>query len=119
MIIFFWIIGIIIAIYLAFVIPAGLAVLIKKNKFKKSPDRPIIEKILSEYKTRLKKMSKIELANITITKHPEIVYREGQVYSIDISAKKKNENKYRIIISVGKLSPVTIGYAEKFDIIFK
>lgn len=118
MTILFGIIGIIVAIYLVLVIPAGLAVYINERKLKKSPDRFIIEIILSEYKDRLKKLSKTELDNITNGEHFETIERDEQQYSIVYSAKRLNENKYRVIISVGKLSQITIGHASKFDIVF-
>ena len=113
--IIFWILGIVAVIYLLLVIPAGIAVYINKIKYKKSPERPLIDNIIKEYKNKIVIPDKIHLDNLVKNKEAEIITRNGHEYSINYYA-TKDKNKYSVIISVGKFHPITIGHAEKFDI---
>ncbi|MCL4456854.1 MAG: hypothetical protein M1147_10495 [Nitrospirae bacterium] len=107
-------IAVIVALYLAMVIPAGVAVLISEKKFKKSPYREDILAVIKEYWTSFENDGEKKAIEIINKGFRESIQRNGQNYSIDITGSKIGEGKYEIIISVGLLKPITIGHAEKF-----
>lgn len=103
-------------IYLILVIPAGLAVFINKLKFKRSPDRIAIENVIEEYRGRIGHLDRNQLDKIIETKQREVIERNAIQYSVEYYATKDKKGKYSIVVSVGRLSPVTVGHAVKFEL---
>ena len=107
-------IAILIGIYLILVIPAGIAVWISERKFKKSPFRTDIMAIINDKWTTLQKAGETTAKEIIRKGIREVILRNGQKYSVDISGSDIGNRKYKIIISAGILNPITIGHAEEF-----
>jgi len=108
----------ILGLYLLLVIPAGIAVLVKEWRFKRSPDRGVVLTIIQEYQQSL---AKDEGSVIQILKNGrrEVVERDGVAYSVDITAKRlRAPSSYKISVSVGQLRPLTIGHVESREVSF-
>jgi hypothetical protein len=114
-----WILAVLVAIYLILVIPAGVSVFIAEKKFKTSPLRKDVEEIISIYKAEIENTTKDQIEMIIKRERREVFTKNGIDFSVVISAKRKKNDKYYFIISVGKLKPITIGHAEKFNIEIK
>jgi hypothetical protein len=108
----------IIGLYLLFVIPAGLAVLFKELRFRKSPDRDVVLGIIQDYQRALSTSEQSVLEVIQRGRRDK-VERTGVAYSVDVMAKKLgNPRSYRIVVSVGRFRPITVGHSESFKVSF-
>ena len=113
-----WIGLAIVGLYLLLVIPAGIGVLVKERRFRKSPDRSVVLVIIRQYQQLLDDDESAVLQVIERGRR-ETVERNGVEYSIDITGKKmKAPRSYKIFVSVGRLQPITIGHVESLDVSF-
>lgn len=103
-----------VTVYLILVIPAGIAVWISERRFKKSHYRTDVTAIINDTWIALQKAGETKIKEIINNGTREIILRNGQEYSVDISSSDIGNRKYKIIISAGILKPVTIGHAEEF-----
>ncbi|MEJ2323430.1 MAG: hypothetical protein P8Y77_01335 [Nitrospirota bacterium] len=107
----------IIGLYLLLVIPAGIGVLIAEVRFRKSPYREHIEEIINHWKQRLQQFNESDFIDLCDNPKREMVEKDGIEFSISLQARKIKINKsFEVIISIGKLKPITFGHAEKFVI---
>ncbi len=105
-------------LYLLLVIPAGLAVLIRELRFRRSPDRSVVLGIIRDYQCELAETEESVLEVVQRSRR-DTVERGGVRYSVDVTAKKlKVPRSYKIFVSVGQLRPITIGHGESFKVSF-
>lgn len=106
------------ALYLLIVIPAGLALLIRERRFRKSPDHEVVQSIIHEYQEMLGRRED-SILEILQRGRREVVKRNGVQYSVDVTAKKLNiPRSYNVVVSVGRINPISVGHAASTTVSF-
>ncbi|MCC5840454.1 MAG: hypothetical protein JJT96_10030 [Opitutales bacterium] len=99
--------------YVVLISCAGLGVLIAEWRFKNSPYREDILRLIGDTWAKIRIMPTNEIALLERNGLRECVSHASQDYSVDVVAKKM-DGGYSIMISAGILKPITFGHTETY-----